>query len=281
MDWILAAKGWLIGADLWVFHLVNGWSGNWASDWLVSFAERNNLTKGAVVMAAYWWIWFTQGPREVTRKKLLLALIGAIVSLIAARALASTLPFRIRPMYRTDIGYQIPTLPPNAHPIELEDWSSFPSDQAALFFALAFGLWRCSRVAGVVAALFAAIWVSLVRVYLGIHFPSDIAVGAIVGIVCTYLTMALLARARLAEAILGLERRYSSAFYAAAFLITFEFASLFDDVRQFMHGALLVLRALGFGSIGLMGALMIGAAILVALSAVIAGGFSWIRKRHS
>lgn len=280
MQAFLTIRDHVLVTDLWLFHLVNGWSGRWSLDWLVTFAERNNLFKGAAIMAAYWWLWFAHDPREVTRKKLLLALIGAVVSLVVARMLASALPFRVRPMYSGDVGYHAALLPPNAHPIELEDWSSFPSDQAALFFALAYGLWRCNRIVGTFALIFAATWVCLVRIYLGIHFPSDIATGAIIGIVCTYLTMRF-ASERAGALLLTFERHRPSWFYAGMFLITFEFASLFDDVRQFMHGTFSAMRAFGVQSVGLMGALVTGASVLATLSGAIALGFYCLKCWHS
>jgi undecaprenyl-diphosphatase len=267
-----------LGIDLWLFHLVNGWSGHWALlDWLVLFAERNELIKGAAIMAAYWWLWFSHEPRQPTRRNLLLALLGAIVSLIVARALASSLPFRVRPMYSPDLDYQAPYLPAGARPYAFENWSAFPSDHAALLFALSFGLWRCSRLLGAVAMAFAAIWVCLVRIYLGIHFPSDIMIGTAIGIVCTYATMKL-GTERMGNTVLSFEQDHPSWFYAAMFLITFEFALLFDDVRQFMHGALFALRALGMQSIGPMGALVIGAGVLGISIVAIAFGIAWFRK---
>jgi undecaprenyl-diphosphatase len=267
-----------LGIDLWLFHLVNGWSGHWELlDWLVLFGERNNLFKGAAIMAAYWWLWFSHEPRQLTRRNLLLALLGAIVSLIVARALASSLPFRVRPMYSPDLDYQAPYLPRGARPFVFENWSSFPSDNAALFFALSLGLWRCSRLLGAVAMAFAAIWVCLARIYVGIHYPSDIVIGIAVGIVCTYAMMKL-GTERMGNAVLSFEQDHPSWFYAAMFLVTFEFAFLFDDVRQFMRGALLALRALGMQSIGPMGALVIGAGALSISTVAIAFGLSWFRK---
>jgi undecaprenyl-diphosphatase len=209
-------------------------------------------------------MWFAAGSRESTREKIIFALIGALVSQTVSRVLAWAMPFRVRPLYRTDIGYLSPHLPSFVAPTDFEGWSSFPSDHAALFFALAIGLWRCSRALGSIALVFAAFWICLARIYLGIHFPSDVVIGAAVGIVCAFV-LGWMANRRITAEVLRIEQQYPSWFYAAMFLITYEFASLFDDVRQMMHGTMAVLHAIGFHSVGLIGALAVAAGLLVIL----------------
>jgi undecaprenyl-diphosphatase len=260
---------------LWLFHAINGWSGNWALDWVALFAERNNLMKGAVVMAAYWGLWFVAGSRQSTRGKIVCALAGAVVSLIVARVLASALPFRVRPLYQADIGFLSPHRPDFARAMQLEAWSSFPSDHAALFFALATGLWLCSRTIGSIALAFAAVWVCLVRIYLGIHFPFDVVVGAMIGVSCGVFFGGFSGH-RITAEILRIEYQHPAWFYAAMFLITFEFATLFDDVRQLMHGSSAALHAVGFQSVGLIAALAVGVACLV----VLLGGFGFVLYRR-
>jgi hypothetical protein len=60
----------------------------------------------------------------------------------------------------------------------LSGWSSFPSDHACLFFALATGLCLISPVIGGLALLHASLIVSLPRIYLGLHYPTDVLAGA-------------------------------------------------------------------------------------------------------
>lgn len=70
---------------------------------------------------------------------------------------------------------------------------SFPSGHAAMAFAGAVGL---STLAAVPAlgwwVLAGAIAYS--RVYLGVHYPSDVAAGALVGITCAVMTLAIVRR---------------------------------------------------------------------------------------
>jgi hypothetical protein len=127
--------------DLSLFHVINGWCGTSVLDYAAWFAQGNNFFKGGIVMAAYWWFWFTPGERDDCRRKIVSALLGMISSLVIARALASSLPFRVRPLYAAGIDYR-PHSPPGLHEVSglnLEDWSSFPSDHAAVFFCV--GIW--------------------------------------------------------------------------------------------------------------------------------------------
>jgi len=125
--------------DLSLFHVINGWCGTSMLDWAAWFSQDNNFFKGGIVIAAYWWFWFMPGPREDRRRKITSALAGTILSLVIARALASSLPFRVRPLYAAGIDYRPPSLPGvhGIYGLHMEDWSSFPSDHAAMFFALA------------------------------------------------------------------------------------------------------------------------------------------------
>jgi undecaprenyl-diphosphatase len=62
---------------------------------------------------------------------------------------------------------------------------SFPSNGAAVLFALAFGMWLTNRKAGWVLFSIALLW-SFARVYCGVHYPLDIVGGAAIGFIVTY-----------------------------------------------------------------------------------------------
>jgi undecaprenyl-diphosphatase len=57
---------------------------------------------------------------------------------------------------------------------------SFPSDHAAAAFAIAFAVYGVSRPAGA-AFLAAATVIAVSRVALGLHYPSDVLAGALIG----------------------------------------------------------------------------------------------------
>jgi undecaprenyl-diphosphatase len=88
-------------------------------------------------------------------------------------------------------------------PIERERWDgmvagmtgfgAFPSDHAALYFALAVGLFWWTRWAGVLGTVCALVF-SLARVAVGFHYPSDIAAGAALGASTSLLAMGVMPR---------------------------------------------------------------------------------------
>ena len=57
---------------------------------------------------------------------------------------------------------------------------SFPSDHAAVAFAIAFAVLACSRLAGILLLAFATL-IALSRVALGLHYPTDVLAGMCVG----------------------------------------------------------------------------------------------------
>jgi len=64
--------------------------------------------------------------------------------------------------------------------------SSFPSGHAAFFFALSAVIYFYNKKAGIFFFL-ASFLISISRVFCGIHWPSDILAGAIIGIFSAWL----------------------------------------------------------------------------------------------
>jgi membrane-associated phospholipid phosphatase len=265
--------------DLWVFHLINGWSGYPLLDWIAGFADRIELLKAGILVSIYWWFWFSPISRDDRRRIVISALLGTIVALFVARALAGVLPFRARPIFTTGIDYHPPILRLQEN-LAAEDWSSFPSDHGAMWFALVYGLWRLSRPVGIAAAVFSTVWVCVVRIYLGVHYPSDVIAGAFIGLACGYVTPGMGGN-RLADYALAYEKTHPQTFYALAFLATFEIAVIFDDVRVFMRGSLRALHGMGFTSIHLMEALVVGGAAVLLFVLTIGALVKWWRQPQS
>lgn len=201
-------------------------------DNLMMHLPRSEQSNGALIMSIFWWYWFRQSDPSTTqrtREHLLGTMFAAAIGLFAARILAVTLPFRLRPRFEPALHLVWPAAPTS---LSLVDWSAFPSDHAVMFSALAVGLCFVSWRIGLAALVFAIVIVCFPRVYFGIHYPTDIVAGLALGALAAYWMNGVAVRRQLASHVLAWERRSPQVFYVGLFVITFQFATMFNGVRQ-------------------------------------------------
>lgn len=212
--------------NAWVHH-------SWTFDTFMVYLSANPLLKGGVITALIWRAWFLPGERQNRNREFLLCtVVASLMGLTLARTLALALPFRVRPFYNPLLHFQLPA---NMDLSALERWSSFPSDHATLFFSLATGLCFVSRQVGVFALSYILVVVCFPRIYLGIHYPTDIVAGALIGIGIASLAKIPVFRAVVTRPAMRWLNRYPGAFYAVLFLCTFEIAELFDSSRVILR----------------------------------------------
>jgi len=220
---------------------------SWAVDYLIRSVSEATLFKGGVVITAYWWAWF-RAPEKRTepgsrnpRETLLYTLLICVPALLIARLMALLLPFRLRPIYNPDLHLKLAfTLAPNI----LEPWSSFPSDHAVLFFALATGFYLVSRRMGWLMYIYTAVCIALPRLYLGIHYPSDLLAGAFLGVAFAS-TVRIVALRRMINWPAQRLLQYSPGlFYASLLQLSLQTALLYDPLRHLARSALSAFRIL-------------------------------------
>lgn len=186
----------------------------------------DSYTLGSVLFVALIWLAWFKDNRDNSRIRLLKGGVGVLLAGLLSRALQFALPVHFRPLYNSDLGLPWPI---GIAPGTLNRWNSFPSDHAALFFALATLIWIGDRRLGIFAYLWSTIE-SFTRVYLGYHYPSDIFGGAALGILLVILAQKLPLRAA-ANRLLDWERCHSPSFYAVAFIASYETSTFFTDFR--------------------------------------------------
>lgn len=203
---------------------------SWTFDNLVGVISDTALAKGYLVLPLFWWAWFRPSKEhEEDQRTVILTLAAGLLSVFLARFLQLTLPYRPRPVHTADLHFLAPYSSPAAY---FSDWSSFPSDHASLFFALATGLCLISPLIGGLALLHAGLIVALPRVYLGLHFPTDILSGAMIGIGVMSLAWRFRSSWRIVvDPVLAWSRASPQTFFPCFFLLTAELAHLFEDTR--------------------------------------------------
>jgi undecaprenyl-diphosphatase len=214
----------LVGLDVSIFRALNNFCG-WSRtlDYVALTVE--NL-KGALFMGILGLLWYWPGKEMLRRREALFTIIPVVaLSLVCNRVISMLLPFRARPMY--DIGANAPSVVFHA---DFEHWSSFPSDTATFLFAIAAGFWLVSRWSGLFFGVFAVL-VGLARIFFGLHYPSDVLVGALIGIAISFAVNREPVRKMIVAPILTFEPRYPPYFYGLFFVVLAELTGIFPITR--------------------------------------------------
>ncbi len=167
------------GLDEGVFHALNRDCGRLVDALAVALSARwfGVLVAVAIVCAVAL-------LRPERRLRVAVAFAVALVAsdLVGAQVLRPLIG-RMRPCFALAAG-TVRWLAPAS------DVGSLPSFHASNFFAMAWVAWVADRRVGL-AALATAAAVALSRVYLGVHWPTDVLAGALWGALCAVAAVAV------------------------------------------------------------------------------------------
>lgn len=153
--------------------VVNGWSRHTPLV-VTQFGEILAKYAPEIWAVIFLLMWFWPPMRQNrARRAVVYAVVAGVLALVINVILGHVLPYRPRPfVYEPHLIHQL--LP---HKID----TSFPSDHAAGSFGFAVGLLFAGVSDGILALVLAAA-VAVARVFVGLHWPTDVIAGAVVGI---------------------------------------------------------------------------------------------------
>lgn len=156
--------------DYKIFQSINQFAGksSFLDQFVILFSLYGPILFGLVLV----WLWFSKkGNKDENRKIVLLAFTVAVITLGIDKVIELSY-FRPRPFVNNTVTMLVEKS--NLDP-------SFPSNHSAGAFALALTiLWKRRRVG--VILLIAAFSMALSRIYIGVHYPLDVIVGALIAL---------------------------------------------------------------------------------------------------
>lgn len=197
--------GWSENAFAWANNLAGR---SFTLDAVVAAMTENPVAKAGPIIACFAYAWWKEGAKDALsrRRRILFLTILSVFFIAPAMKAVSSDGFAPRPLVRSEQVYvledngELRLLPPIAYrspttgdpatryehlskgEIDAKDLNSFPSDHAALFVTLAFGIFLASKGAGLIALAWAVLCAIGSRVVTGLHWPVDIIAGGAIGI---------------------------------------------------------------------------------------------------
>ena len=246
-----------------LFHALNGLVGrSWLVDSLIALALDNVLVKAGPIGACFFYAWFrgSDGPDGGRRRRILLVTLAALFVIAPVSKNLSESRLAPRPFLMAEHSYVLdegrliasPPMPfremlsgemmdrvqsTREGLVAANDLVTFPSDHAAFFMALSLGIFFASRRAGAIALAWTLVVTLGSRVAAGMHWPLDIAAGALLGATVLMALIFAFARreGRIWRAVLGWVERYPALTSALLFLMLVEAANTMQTLKRAME----------------------------------------------
>ncbi|MEV0533506.1 phosphatase PAP2 family protein [Kitasatospora sp. NPDC050463] len=150
--------GWADAAPHWLDQVIKVWSA---------------LGLGLFAVLMLWAWWRARGAGSTAMARVLASPLVVIVAYAVNSGFKSVVE-EVRPCVQLGMRGTLEACPGAG------DWS-FPSNHTVIAFAAATALWFADRRLGAVAVV-AAVLMGASRVWVGVHYPHDVLVGALVGV---------------------------------------------------------------------------------------------------
>ena len=161
--WFFAFNHWLLAGLVRLFPLRDPRMN------LAQFFMDNRLVSGFVFAAAVYYFWSLRDERTEWRRARILeaiaACVAAVIFSLALRPFVGALPPSQTPEFQGLFPAYLWTS---------GEGNSFPSHSTLVYFVMSAGLWPVSRRISAILCAWVLLAVSLPRVYIGGHYPTDV-----------------------------------------------------------------------------------------------------------
>ncbi|MED0948753.1 undecaprenyl-diphosphatase [Bacillus mobilis] len=124
----------------------------------------------ALIILAYWFTG-SRKSRMVVIQAMVAFVIAEVIGKIAGEFHLNYQPFAVLPNVNKLVDHTVD--------------NSFPSDHTILFFSICFSFWLVRKKTGWLW-LILAFSVAISRIWVGVHYPFDVAIGALIGCVSAF-----------------------------------------------------------------------------------------------
>ena len=193
----------------------------------------------AILVALTVGIWqYGKSKSDKNAQRRVLYILFSIVLTLGIVEMLNALINSPRPVVTLGNLIYNPIVTADMQPLWREGWvrnpkhGSFPSDTVALLATIACGLFLWNRFLGIGAFLFVLIAGVLPRLYFGLHYPSDMALGLIISIFSSAAVEKINLFKSLSDKILKIENKYPYLFGVISFYLAYVIAEKFILLRK-------------------------------------------------
>lgn len=193
---------------------------------------ENPFIRGAPIFTCLLYVWFSREDIQ-HKSKVILGVFGVCIAVLISVYCQSHLNFHLRPI----LDGSIRIANPNGWEAKFFDKRiySFPSDTATVYLAISFVIFLLNRKLGTACLLWSVLTAGITRVAFGLHYPSDIVGGLILGSAVVF----ILSNNKLAQNFVGnILGKYDPQFTKVnifLFLFCAEAYTLFQGLHPIYH----------------------------------------------
>ena len=233
---------WLNGLDQAILCWINSFAaGHPAQHKIIAGMTGNGFFRGLPIFFLISALWFSSRIDEERRSRMLAGLMATCLLTLFSVYLQAHLFWHMRPLLNPGLHLRV-------DPEEALSWigyhgeNSFPSDTTTLYWGLAAVVFLERRRWGVLAVLWTIFIISIPRVYTGIHYPSDIVAGAMLGSLTLFVGTYLLPAKTAAKKIVQLLSAWPGMLDTGFAVVMADMFNLFEGTRHILKGMVSVLK---------------------------------------